>query len=94
MYLVTHNISYLLFQTSHPGHVYIYGAEYQTESISPISHANDHNVASALCTTYGYTTKTTIHLIMSAIQLDGRENLTVTSWLDIMVTMLLPSSLV
>ena len=94
MYLVTHNISYLLFQTSHQGHVYIYGAEYQTDSISPISNANDHNVACALCTTHDHTTKITIHLITSAMQLDGGENLTVTSWVDIMVTVLPPSSLV
>ena len=94
MYLVTHNISYLLFQTSHQGHVYIYGAEYQTDSKSPICNANDHNVASALCTTYGHTTKMTIHFITSAMQLDEGENLTVISWLDVMVTMLLPSLLV
>ena len=66
MYLVIHNISYLLFQTSRQGHVYIYGAEYQTDSKSPISNANDHNVACALCTTYDHTTKITIHLITSA----------------------------
>ena len=72
MYLVIHHISYLLLQTSHQGHVYIYGAEYQTDSKSPISNANDHNVACALCTTYGHTTKITIHLITSANWMEER----------------------
>ena len=51
---------YLSYQNGYQGHVYIYGAEYQTDSKSPINNANDRNVPCALCTVYGRTTKITI----------------------------------
>ena len=51
---------YLSYQNGYQGHVYIYGAEYQTDSKSPINNANDRNVPCALCIVYGYTTKITI----------------------------------
>ena len=84
---------YLEYQYEYQGHVYIYGAEYQTDDASPINNANDCNVPCALCIVYGHTTKITIHHNMS-VRWDGEEIIMVTSWLDIMVTMLLPSSLV
>ena len=51
---------YLSYQNGYQGHVYIYGAEYQTDSKSPINNANDRNVPCALCTVYGHTTIITI----------------------------------
>ena len=51
---------YLSHQDNYQGHVYVYGAEYQTDSKSPINNANDHNVPCALCTVYGHTTMITI----------------------------------
>ena len=51
---------YLSYQNGYQGHVYVYGAEYQTDSKSPINNANDRNVPCALCTVYGHTTKITI----------------------------------
>ena len=54
------NPQYLSYQNGYQGHVYIYGAEYQTDGKSPINNANDRNVPCALCTVYGHTTKITI----------------------------------
>ena len=51
---------YLSYQNGYQGHVYVYGAEYQTNSRSPIHNANDRNVPCALCVVYGYATTITI----------------------------------
>ena len=51
---------YLEYQYEYQGHLYIYGAEYQTDDASPINNANDCNVPCALCIVYGHTTKITI----------------------------------
>ena len=48
---------YLEYQNEYQGHVYIYGAEYQTDDNSPINNANDRNVPCALCQVYGRTSK-------------------------------------
>jgi len=54
------NPQYLLYQNSYQGHVYVYGAEYETDSNSPINNANNRNVPCALCHVYGRTSKITI----------------------------------
>ena len=51
---------YLLYQDGYQGHVYVYGAEYQINSKSPLNNANDCNVPCALCSVYGRTTVITI----------------------------------
>ena len=54
------NPQYLQYQDGYQGHVYVYGAEYQIDSGSPLNNANDRNVPCALCTIYGRTTVITI----------------------------------
>ena len=51
---------YLQYQNGYQKHVYVYGAEYQIDSNSPLNNANDRNVPCALCTVYGRTSVITI----------------------------------